>query len=74
MDRRERLIKFIEPWIEGRPAQYAPRIGSDHLGYQIVADDLDDAALEVLAKRIIWDFWYERRINRRNRALRRAAS
>ncbi len=66
-DRRERLLAFIQPWADCR-RQYACRMGDARLPFEC----LTDQALEALADRICRDFWFERKLNRRNRAIHAA--
>lgn len=66
---RERLIRFIQPWVDARPTQYTPRIGYAGLGYTLSLDDLTDVALDKLAVRIVGAFWWDRKNNRENRRI-----
>lgn len=74
MTRRERLIKFIEPWARDLPQLYRPHIGSSGLGFRLMLEHLTDRALELLAGEIVDHFWRTKRHNRQNRERMRASS
>lgn len=67
---RDRLIRFIQPWIDARPRQYAPRVGYNGCGYGLSTDDLTDSALTKLAAQIAHAFWLERQFNHASREFR----
>lgn len=64
LNRRERLLAFIKPWADCRPA-YRLRLGDVGIRHCWLTDE----ALEMIAGRICRDFWFERKINRQNRAI-----
>lgn len=64
MIRRERLLRFID-YVGADRRQYVVTIGD----CRVKRDALTDDMLEQLAERVRLDFWFERKINRQNRAI-----